>query len=157
MKRSFVLLVIVLLGAAPTTTPSDLQELRQKALSEDFNVSRMGLKRLIAKGAPAKAVVGDVVRDLLTRDRAKIQENFALLADVAKYRATDAASVRFGCRSPAHPHRSQNKVTPVTDHGFCSVRANPKSNALSLVMLTSMPRTCTGILVQKSSPARTGG
>src|SRR5882762_3932880 len=89
MKRSLILLVILLLAAAPATVPADLEELKQKALSEDFNVSRIGLKTLIAKGAPAKPLLREVVRELLTRDKSKIQENLAMLADVAKYIATD--------------------------------------------------------------------
>ena len=89
MKRLIITLLILLLGAAPATAPSDLEELKQKALSDDVNTSKAAFKSLIAKGAPAKPVLREVVRELLTRDKGKIQENAALLADAAKYNATD--------------------------------------------------------------------
>ena len=80
---------LILIAAATEAAPADLQELGHQALSEDFNVSRVALKALIAKGAPARAVVRDVVKELLTRDKAKVTESAALLSDNAKYRELD--------------------------------------------------------------------
>src|SRR5882724_3090376 len=83
---TFLLLMAAAPATGPTTTPADVEELRQKALSENFDVSRVALRALIAKGATAKPAVRQVVQELLSRDKAKVMENAGSLADVAKYK-----------------------------------------------------------------------
>jgi uncharacterized protein YkwD len=90
MKRmAMAAMLLVLVAAGPASAPGDVEELRQKALSEDFNVSRVALKGLVAKGVGARAVVREVVKELLTRDKAKVVENAGLLGDVTKYKEID--------------------------------------------------------------------
>ncbi|HEV8378886.1 MAG TPA: CAP domain-containing protein [Tepidisphaeraceae bacterium] len=89
VRAALIFASLVLLAAAPAGDPADVEELKQKALSEDFNTSRMALKALVAKGASARPVVREVVKELLTRDKAKIEENAALLGDPAKYKELD--------------------------------------------------------------------
>jgi len=88
-RAGMILSLLLLMAASPPTAPADLDALRQKALSEDFNVSRTGLKALMAQGASAKPMVREVVRELLTRDKAIVMENAGSLADVAKYKEID--------------------------------------------------------------------
>src|SRR4051794_30107068 len=83
------LAVIPLLFLLIAAAPQDPEELKQQALSEDFNVSRVALKALVARGASARPILRDVVKELLARDKAKVSENAALLADAAKYRQAD--------------------------------------------------------------------
>src|SRR5258706_2253796 len=88
--RLGVIILLLLMAAAPatgpTTAPAGLEDLRQKALSEDLEVSRVALRALLSKGVSAKTVLREVVRELLTRDKAKVMENAGLLADVGKYK-----------------------------------------------------------------------
>src|SRR5438874_906469 len=92
MKRARlgVIILLLLMAAAPatgpTTAPADLEDLRQKSLAEDLEISGVALRTLISKGVSAKTVLREVVRELLTRDKAKVMENAGLLADVAKYK-----------------------------------------------------------------------
>src|SRR5438445_3578336 len=85
-RSALILGLMMLVGAGPATTPSDVEDLKQKTLSEDFNVSRVALKALVGKGAIAKPVVREVAGELLTRDKAKVVENAGLVADVTKYK-----------------------------------------------------------------------
>ena len=89
LRPAITSVLLLLITAAPATAPSEFDELKQQALSEDFNVSRVALKALVAKGAPAKLVLRDVAKELLARDKTKVSENAELLADVAKYRDWD--------------------------------------------------------------------
>jgi uncharacterized protein YkwD len=89
-RAATALIFLLLLAAAPATAPDDLDDLKQKALSEDFNVSRIALKALVAKGASARPMVREVVQELLTRDKTKVTENAGLLAEAAKYKDLDA-------------------------------------------------------------------
>src|SRR6266550_2424680 len=90
LARMGVLTLLLLIAAAPATgpatAPADLEDLRQKALAEDLEMSRVAVRALVSKGASARPVVREVVRELLTRDKAKVMENAGLLADVAKYK-----------------------------------------------------------------------
>src|SRR5580765_5919733 len=90
LPRLGVITLLLLIAAAPATgpatVPADLEELRQNALSEDLQISRVALRALVAKGANARVAVRDVVRELLTRDKAKVVEIARLLADAASYR-----------------------------------------------------------------------
>lgn len=83
------LAIIPLLFFLIAAAPQDPEELKQQALSEDFAVSKVALKALVAKGASARPMVREVVKELLARDKTKVTENAALLADVAKYRELD--------------------------------------------------------------------
>ncbi|HEV8291749.1 MAG TPA: CAP domain-containing protein [Tepidisphaeraceae bacterium] len=89
VARAGMIFFLTLLAAAPVTGPDDVEDLKQKALSENFNVSKVALKALIAKGVSAKPAVREVVKELLTRDKAKIEENAALLGDSAEYKELD--------------------------------------------------------------------
>src|SRR5688572_7213155 len=89
MTRLRRLIPMLLLLVAAAEVPADIDELKQKALSEDFSVSKAALKALLAKGAAHKPVLHEVVAELLTRDKTKVQENAALLADAVRYKATD--------------------------------------------------------------------
>jgi len=85
-RLAIIPFLLLLIAAAP---PQDPEELKQQALSEDFNASRLALKALVAKGAPARPMVREVVKELLARDKAKVGENAALLADAPKFRELD--------------------------------------------------------------------
>lgn len=84
-RLGIIPLVVFMIAAAP----QDPEQLKQQALSEDFNVSKVALKALIAQGAGSRPILRDVVKELLARDKAKVSENAALLADAAKYRELD--------------------------------------------------------------------
>src|SRR3954468_9603096 len=88
--RAGIFALLLLIAAAPATSPGDLEELRSKALSEDVNVSRSALKMLVGRGADARPIMREVVKELLSRDKAKVSENVGLLADVEKYKELDA-------------------------------------------------------------------
>src|SRR6266568_527494 len=81
--------LLLLTAAAPATASADVDELKERALSENFEVSKAALQALLTKGANAKPVVRELVQELLTRDKARVMENAELLADVAKYKETD--------------------------------------------------------------------
>jgi len=93
-RAAMLSLFLLLLAAAP----EDLEDLKQRALSEDFNVSRVALKALVARGASAKPVVREVAKELLTRDKAKVTENAALLGDATKYKELDEKLLGRGRR-----------------------------------------------------------
>jgi len=88
--RLGVLVLLLLMAAAPATgpatLPADLEELKQKAISDDFDSSRTALRALAAKGTSARPLLHDIAGELLSRDKARVIENAALLADVAKYK-----------------------------------------------------------------------
>jgi len=88
-RAAIASIFLLLLAAAPASVPEDLDDLKQKALSEDFNVSRIALKALVAKGASARPMVREVVQELLSRDKAKVMEKAAVLAETAKYKELD--------------------------------------------------------------------
>jgi len=58
LARLGVITLLLLVAAAPATgpatAPSDLEDLRQRALSEDLELSRVALRALLAKGASGK-------------------------------------------------------------------------------------------------------
>jgi uncharacterized protein YkwD len=89
IRAGMMLVLLLLISAAPAADQADLEELKQRALLEDFNVSKAAVKALVAKGAGARPALREVVRELLTRDKAKVVENAALLGDVARYNELD--------------------------------------------------------------------
>src|SRR5437773_1798860 len=89
VPAALVSIFLLLLAAGTTATADDLEELKQKALSEDFSVSKIALKALVAKGGSARPVVREVAKELLSRDKAKVMENAGLLADAPKYKELD--------------------------------------------------------------------
>src|SRR5436853_7420880 len=88
-RAAGILVFLFFISAEPGRAPIEIEELKQQALSEDFNVSRMALKSLNAKGAAARPALREVAKELLSRDKAKVSENAALLADGVKYRELD--------------------------------------------------------------------
>src|SRR3954469_17237481 len=88
-RAGIIFALLLLMAAAPSTAPNDLEDLKQKALSEDLGVSKVALKALVAKGASARPMVREVVKELLLRDKARVMGNAAVLADVQKYQELD--------------------------------------------------------------------